>query len=325
MKKRLISYGLVIGILVFALLSASLATAKTRYLFATGPSTGGWYPTGAQIAEIIMKANPDLDLTVTEGSAASNIRDVNAGHAHIGYTFSSTLAQAHAKMKPFNKETIDQVAGFLTFYKSLYQAFVHADSDIKTFADLKDKRIAPGRRNWGGEILTRGTLKEYGLTYDSIKKAGGKIDYVGFSDMTMLMRDRHIDSAMGISAAPSAFIMDLKATHKVRFLGIDDKHAKLIMANNPGFAYTELAPNTYKDQPEAVKTLSVHTITFIRKDMPVDTVYRMTKTVMENLEEVYKAHPVIKFLTKKTALEGFKPDEVHPGVVKYFKEIGEIK
>ena len=301
------------------------ALAQTRLLFATGPSTGGWYPTGAAIGELIMKSNPDLNITVIEGGGVGNIRDVNSNRAHLGYTFSNVLAEALAGRKPFDKEKVNQVCGFLTLYISHYQAAVHADSSIKTYADLKDKRIAPGRRNWSGEILTERVLEAYGLSYDKIKDAGGKVNFIGYSDMTMLMRDKHLDACMGCTAAPSAFLMDLKTTHKIRFLSLDKAHADKITAKYPGYTYAEMPANTYKDQPNPVMTLAAHTITVVRKDLPVDTVYKMTKAVMEHLDKVYAAHPVIRYLNKKTALLGFKREAIHPGVIKYFKEIGEIK
>ena len=46
---------------------------------------------------------------------------------------------------------------------------------------------------------------------------------------------------------------------------------------------------------------------------------------MENLDEYHKVHPVAKNLTIDSALNPF-PDMkmVHPGVVKYFKEIDKL-
>ncbi len=324
MKKRLIITSLVICFSVILLLGLNSAAGERKMLFVTGPATGGWYPTGAAIGELIMSKNPDLNITVIEGGGVGNIRDLNVNKAQIGYTFSNVLAEALAKRKPFDKEDINQVAGFLTLYISHLQAAVHAESDIKSYADLKGKRIAPGRKNWSGEILTQRVLEAYDLSYDSIRKEGGKINFVGYSDMTMLMRDRHIDCCIGCTAAPSAFLMDLQTTHKLRFLEIDQGHADKIMRRYPGYAYTEMPANTYKDQTQPVKTLAAHTITIVRKDLPADIVYRMTKTVMENLDQVYQAHPVIRYLTKKTALDGFKREDLHPGVIKYFKEIGMI-
>ncbi len=54
-------------------------------------------------------------------------------------------------------------------------------------------------------------------------------------------------------------------------------------------------------------------------------VYGMTKAIMENLETLYQAHPVVRFLTKETALDGFGRENLHPGVIKYFKEIEVLK
>lgn len=318
-------YSMISVMVLLLVFSSPFNVYAERMLFVTGPSTGGWYPTGAALGELIMNKNPDLNISVIEGGGVGNIRDINSNKAQLGYTFSNVFAEALAKRAPFDKEDINQVSGFLTLYVSHYQAAVHDDSNINSYSDLKGKNIAPGRRNWSGEILTRRVLDAYGLNYDSIRDAGGKINFVGFSDMTMLMRDKHIDCCMGCTAAPSAFLMDLKTTHKIRFLEIDEEHAKKIMDQYPGYSYTEMPANTYKDQPNPIKTLAAHTITVVRKDLPEELVYRMAKSVMENLAQVHEAHPVIHYMTKETALAGFKLEDVHPGVIKYFKEIGQIK
>ncbi len=277
------------------------------------------------MGEIIMNGCPDLNITVTEGGGVGNVRDVNANRAQIGYTFSNVFAEALSKRKPFDKEDINQVAGFLTLYTSHLQAAVHADSDIQSYADLKGKRIAPGRKNWSGEILMQRVLDAYGLSYDEVRKDGGKVSFVGFSDMTMLMRDKHIDLCAGATAAPSSFLMDLQTTHDIRFLEIDREHADMLLGKYPGYAYEEMPANIYKNQPKPIKTLAAYTVTVVRRDLPEDVVYGMTKAIMENLETLYQAHPVVRFLTKETALDGFGRENLHPGVIKYFKEIEVLK
>jgi TRAP transporter TAXI family solute receptor len=308
-----------------AVLAAGVAAAETKMLFATGPATGGWYPTGAAIGEIIMNKNADLKLTVIEGGGVGNIRDLNSNKAQIGYTFSTNLAEAVSRRGAFEKDSIDQVAGFMTLYVSFYQTACHADSGVKTYADLAKKRIAPGRKNWSGEILTQRVLDAYGLTYESIRAAGGKVNFVGYTEMVDLIRDRHIDCVMAATAAPSSFLMDIKTTHKINFLEVDQAHAEQVVARQPGLVYLDMPANTYADQARPVKTVADYTIVLVRKDLPVDMVYRMAKSVMENVDRLYQAHPVIKYLTKSTALAAFKKDDVHPGVLKYFKEIGAIQ
>jgi TRAP transporter TAXI family solute receptor len=307
------------------ILAVGVCFAQTRIMFATGPATGGWYPTGAAIGDIIMNTCPDLNITVSEGGGVGNIRDVNANRAQLGYTFSNVFAEALGKRDPFQEDDINQVAGFLSLYVSHMQSAVLAKSDIKSYGDLAGKRIAPGRKNWSGEILMQRVLEAYGLSYDSIKSSGGGVSFVGFSDMTMLMRDNHIDLCTGVTAAPSSFLMDLQTTHDIRFIEIDKEHADKIIAKYPGYAYMEMPANIYKNQPNPVKTLAGYTIVVVRKDMDEDVVYRMAKGVMENLDTLYKSHPVISFLTKETALDGFKIEDAHPGVVKYFREIGALK
>ncbi len=60
------------------------------------------------------------------------------------------------------------------------------------------------------------------------------------------------------------------------------------------------------------------------KDVPVDTVYQMTKLVFESLPDLVAAHAAAKDIDIKKATTGM-PLPLHPGAEKYFKEKGIIK
>jgi len=57
------------------------------------------------------------------------------------------------------------------------------------------------------------------------------------------------------------------------------------------------------------------------KSVPDDLVYKMTKTVFENLEALKGVHPAFGRVSKDTILNGFGAP-LHPGALKYYREIG---
>jgi TRAP-type uncharacterized transport system substrate-binding protein len=58
--------------------------------------------------------------------------------------------------------------------------------------------------------------------------------------------------------------------------------------------------------------------------VPEDIVYAIVKEVFENFEEFKKLHPAYTVLTKEGMLQGLSAP-MHPGAVKYFKEVGLLK
>lgn len=59
----------------------------------------------------------------------------------------------------------------------------------------------------------------------------------------------------------------------------------------------------------------------VSNDLDEDLVYKMTKALFENAEEIAKAHPKGAELDPEYAVSGISIP-IHPGAEKYYKEIG---
>jgi TRAP transporter TAXI family solute receptor len=70
-----------------------------------------------------------------------------------------------------------------------------------------------------------------------------------------------------------------------------------------------------------VATVGASTVLFTHEDMSEETVYRMVKAVMTNLELFRKQHPAFRDLVEEEMAQ--IPDiPIHPGAERYFREAG---
>jgi TRAP transporter TAXI family solute receptor len=60
------------------------------------------------------------------------------------------------------------------------------------------------------------------------------------------------------------------------------------------------------------------------ESVPTDTVYKMTKSMFENLNLLAAAHSAGKAIKLENALKGM-PVPLHPGAEKYYREVGLLK
>jgi TRAP-type uncharacterized transport system substrate-binding protein len=61
------------------------------------------------------------------------------------------------------------------------------------------------------------------------------------------------------------------------------------------------------------------------KSLPDDLVHDLAKAFWENLEEVSKAHAVMRGVTLEMAVKDLSGLPLHPGAEKYYREIGLLK
>ena len=66
-------------------------------------------------------------------------------------------------------------------------------------------------------------------------------------------------------------------------------------------------------------------VMFCRHDLSEDTVYQLTKSFWEHIDELGKAQKNLKGLKPADAVKDIANLPLHPGAAKYYKEIGVIK
>jgi TRAP transporter TAXI family solute receptor len=305
-------------------LAAPVAAADKEFLrMFSGPEGGSWYPLGSAMMTILDK-NLKIPSSNGPGGGVGNCKAVNAGRADLGWTYTHTAYNAYNGRGKFNKKN-QNLRHLMSLYPGVFQIAVPKDSKVMTVADLKNKRIVPGKVGFSGTVIAELVLKAYGLTFDSIKKDGGSVSFVGYSDSAALMKDGHSDVYMAVTSCPQSTIIDLNFRPGVRFLGIDPAHMKKILAMEPGLMATVIPKTAYKGMDKDVPAVGTVTCIVINKDVPDKVAYNIVKTLYANWPELAKV--------KKQAIEASKPENallgagipVHPGALKYYKEKGIAK
>lgn len=322
--RKITILSLVIGVFILSLSIGTNANAGKKFLrMVSGPQGGSWYPLGAAMMAIVEK-NIDISTSNAPGGGLSNCKSVGSGKADLGWTYSHTAFNGYEGRGKFKKQ-YNNMRHLMSLYPGVFQMAVPKKSNIHSVADLKDKRIVPGKVGWTGTVLAELVLKSYGLTFEQIKKNGGLVSYVTYADSAALMKDGHSDCYIACTSCPQATIIDLNFRPGIRMLPIDKAHMKKILGAEPGLMETVIPKDAYKGMTADVPAVGTVTSIIVNKDVPDDLVYNIVKTLYANWPELAKV--------KKKAIEASKPENavmgaripVHPGAMRYYKEKGYVK
>ena len=302
-------------------LAVSGAHADQFVRMVSGPSGGSWYPLGAKIMQVMDEEIDGITTSNTSGGGISNILSVNGGDAEVGFSYAHTAANGLNARGKFNKPQ-KNIRHLATLYGSMFQVAVRKDSPIKSFEDMKAANISPGKAKWTGTAFAEAILKEYGITFDSIRKNGGTVHHVSYTESVALMKDGHIDVFMGATNMPQASFLELEQSPGIRFIGIEDKakHEK-ILKDNPGFVPGVMPKGVYKSVDRDLNTLGITVNMVVHKDLPDDLVYNMCKVLWANHGKFVEVKSVWKRVKQEDALTGVAIP-VHPGAQKCYDELG---
>jgi TRAP transporter TAXI family solute receptor len=310
-----------VAVLATGLLGSTTLSADTFVRMVSGPSGGSWYPLGAKIMQVMDEEIDGITTSNTSGGGISNILSVNDGDAEIGFSYAHTAANGVSGKGKFSKPQ-KNVRHLATLYGSMFQVAVREDSDIKSFEDMKGANISPGKAKWTGTAFAEAILKEYGISFDSIRENGGTVHHVNYTESVALMKDGHIDVFMAATNMPQASFLELEQSPGIRFIGINDpeKHQK-ILDDNPGFVPGMMPKGVYESVAEDTPTLGITVNMVVNADLSDELVYNMCKSLWANHAKFVEVKGVWKRVKQEDALKGVAIP-VHPGAQKCYDEMG---
>ena len=326
-----------IGLLLVLVLVAALQqpagaqqpTAEPLKLTLVGGRTGGvWSIFSEGIAESIRKSNPGALVTVEPGSTSGNPGIVNQGRVPIGLAYSLTAYSAYRGTEPYEGKpspNLRSVAAVMP--NNFYQFCVNKKSGLTSIQDIKTKkfplRVSVDDKGSTADLITREMFKAYGFSYKDIESWGGKIFYLSGEKTFEMMSDGRMDAMPDALPCPSGDILEASANQDLELLSFSDQAIKQVNEVLK-LAKGVVPAGAYKFLKRDIPTISVPVILIANKDVPEDTIYKVAKSVYDNLAYLSTVHDAFKDVNKDTiAVVGGL--SLHPGAVKFYKEKGFLK
>jgi hypothetical protein len=316
----------VVALAAVVAFGASAAHGEEFVRIVSGSAGGAWYPLGAKLAELFqhdLKGGGQISVTNRPGGGGSNPRKVDAGEAELGFTAGYTAADAFHGRAGYKKEH-KNLRAFASMFPGVLQVAVRKDSKIRSFRDLKAASISPGKVFTSGNVALERLLGVYGITYDSIKKNGGAIHRVSYSDALAMMKDGHVDAFAALTSVPNATFLAADFSPGVRFLPVEKDVAEKFIKKFPGFWTDTVPPGVYKNTTSPVMTIASATTLVINKGVTEEMAYKLAKSFWSHHDAMLKVNKDWQQVELKTALRGMDIP-VHPGVLRFYREKGVVK
>jgi hypothetical protein len=314
---------LLIGLALIMSLSL-IAAAKSDLTLGTGGTAGTYFPFGGVIANIVSKSNPDLINmnAVSTGASVANINGIKNGDFDLGLLQNDNTFQAYNGTvgSAFEGKAFKGIATICNLYPEAVHVIVRYDSDIKSVADLKGRKVSVGAAASGTEANARQIFEAYGMTYADIKA-----EFIDFATSAAKFKDGGIEAFFVTGGIPTAAITEVGITHKIRVLSLEADKIKALQAKYPFFAEVTIPASAYgKNQPDSAKSVAIMAVLGCATTLSNDIVYAITKTIFERQADIASGHAKGAFINIDTAINGLGAP-LHPGAVKYYREKGIIK
>jgi len=279
----------------------------------TAGTAGTYYIIGAGMSKLLEKYVGVRSTAEVTSGAIENIRLMESKKVEIALLTPESADLALKGLKPFSQKY--DIQAILPLYPNVNQFLVLKDAPIKSFADLKGKKVSVGSPG-------SGILGSNQLLFDALEIPFSefKPQYLSFAENAVALRNRSIDAAIVLTAAPSPFIMDIESTHAIRLIPITGAELKKVTEKYSYFTPHTIPKGVYKSLEAEIPTFAAWKLVATKREFSEEAVYHIVKTVFEHLGEMQKVHPAAKFILPENI--GKVKIPYHAGAVKYFKEKG---
>lgn len=303
-----------LAVATMALLPATQALAETRITYKSAKSTSSYYQMAVQIAEG-MKAGSNGDITVTvEESQGSvqNVMEVMGRKGNYVFTTPPVLVKlargGKAMFKGKENPRFGDIRALFPIPSLTMHFVMSKGSGVTDFAGMEGKTILLGKGSFGAKEGAK-YLKMFGL------EGKVKLAEVELSNAVPALKNGQIDGFVTAGSYPAPNVIEAAASAGATVLSLSDEQVKKSKRTR-----LEIPAGTYAGQSSAITTTSLPVVAFTTTDMDNATAYAMTKTYWESKVSMSAGAKWWAGVSLEM-LENIST-EIHPGAVKYYKELG---
>jgi len=310
------------GVLLLTVAAAAQQEDKpipqTRITLGTATPGGGFPLYGNTFAEVLNAADQSLSIEPrnTKGSN-ENIPLLEKGELDIALVAGEPAYEAFMGLAGRSKTN----AKILTaMYSSPGMFVVRADSPYKTIRDLVGQPVAFGAKGSGLPILSRYVLDGLGLKQDEDFKPL-YLDRAG--DGPAMVLDGRAAALWGAGIGWPGFAAVASSPSGARFIAPDASEIARIRARHSFLKPLTVPAGSYPGQTAPIDSVGSWSFVLTRENLPDDVTYRLARALHAS-EAVFCQKLAQACETTAANTLSAAPDVglIHPGVTRYFREIG---
>ena len=297
------------------------AITKTTISLGTATPGGGFPLYGNAFAEVMNAADATLSIEPrnTKGSN-ENIPLLEKGELDIALVAGEPSYEAFMGLGGRTKTN----AKILTaMYSSPGMFVVRGDSPYKTIRDLVGQPVAFGAKGSGLPILSRYMLDGLGLKQDEDFKSI-YLDRAG--DGPAMVEDGRAAALWGAGIGWPGFAAVASSPSGARFIAPSADEIARIRAKHNFLKPLTVPAGSYPGQPAAIQSVGSWSFILVRENLPDDVAYHLART-LHGIEATFCKKLAQACETTAANTVAAAPDValIHPGVLKYLREIGVVK
>ena len=280
----------------------------------TGGEKGNYYKAAKELNEVL---GDELALEIKASSGSfGNLEELGQGKADYAIVQFDTLIM-FLRMGEQNKQWANNSLAIAPLSNELVHILVSKKANIRSLADLKNKRIGAGPAR-SGTFVSAFTIMVYFNDVNLEKYRNTFND--SYEDSLEKLQKGELDAMFITSAAGMPLLKELPADKATNIAMLDvGTNVKLPKGIEYTYAVEPLPKGTYPWQDKDVNMLATPSYLFARHNLSSSVTRKIAKAIYEGADDLKKKSGLWKLVSKERAQQDMKFGiGFHAGVKAYF-------
>lgn len=329
-RRILVSISVVAATALLATLAPAQQSGERKTSLAMGSFHTGTvaYIYSGMFAGYVRRVLPEVAITnEATGGSSENLDLMRRGQLAMATASAERIYAAYHGIDRY-KDKKTPVAIMWSHSRQPVHMFAREASSIKSFQDIKGKKIVLGPAGSASEIKNSYVLEAYGYT----RKEKGKFDFAEFQTVKLsypeaanALAEGVVDAVVVTQEAPEPSLFELSMRIPMRVIPVDIAMLDKVKAIYPFVWPVRVAAKSYPGQDKEFTSIGDDSYVIAHQtDLSEAVAYKLTKAYIEQvLPEMAKQMAPLKiFVQNPSSLVEYTPVPVHPGAMKYYQERG---
>mgnify|MGYP003382574587 CR=1 FL=1 len=288
----------------------------------TGGQTGVYYVVGQSICSLVNRATSQHNIKCTApstGGSVANINSIRAGEMDMGVAQSDWQFHSYNGTSQFkDKGPYKELRAVFSVHAEPFTVVARKDSGIKSFADLKGKRVNIGNPGSGQRGTMEVVMEAVGWKMGDFKLASE----LKPAEQSAALCDNKVDAIIYTVGHPNGSIQEASTSCDAMVVPVTGAAIDKLVAANAYYAKATIPGKMYKGTDADVSTFGVGATFVSSTKADPEVIYQVVKAVFDNFDRFKKLHPAFANLDPKTMIKNNLSAPLHDGAAKYYKEKG---
>ncbi|UOD49830.1 TAXI family TRAP transporter solute-binding subunit [Orrella daihaiensis] len=298
------------------------AQQPTFITIGTGGVTGVYYPTGGAICRMMARTRAEHGIRCGAESTGGSVFNVNAvrnGELEFGVAQSDVQFNAYNGADKFKEQGANpKLRSVFSIHPEPFTVVARKDANIKTFEDLKGKRVNVGNPGSGQRATMEVLMNQMGWTMNDF----ALVSELQANEQSQALCDNNIDAMVYTVGHPNGSIKEATTACDSVIVTVDNGAVDALVAGKPFYRKAVIPGGMYRGTDADTNTFGVGATLVTSADVPDEVVYALTKSVFENIDQFRSLHPAFANLDPKQMAKDGLSAPLHPGAEKYYREAG---